>query len=442
MMLLRISLSGLLLVSLGCGAEHGKRRSVSGQNLPYAEVVQPTFVEVLPRRIKLTATVEPMNKIDICARVPGVVNFLPDYVDIGYQVKQGEKLIALEVADLAAQKAHKETLLDLAISLKQQVIETRKVLAKEVEEAKFLEKRYEAEYNGRGDDYERTIMLVKRDAQSPDVAQEKLRLKEAAHATWRTALAQIETKKAKLDATTIDEQVAESKIKVARAEIQNLTALVEYATITAPFPGVVTKRWVDRGATIKDASTPLLTIMRLDRVRVLIDVPDRDAAQLSTTEQNPNENGKGDPVMLRFQALFDKGEEAVFNDFIMRKAEVRDTMTRTMRAEIHLANKLGWLQPGMFGTASILLEERLNALTIPSSALIRRGDGYDVLSLTVASGDTLRGVVKPLRVQPGYDDGTQVEIISGITRDTWIVVKRSSVIAAGDEVVGVPYSRK
>ena len=258
-------------------------------------------------------------------------------------------------------------------------IEARKVLAQEVEESKHLRGKFEAEFNARSDEYSRTRMLVDRNAQAPEVAQEKLRIKEAAQAAWEAAQAQIVTKAVKLKASDVDELVAESKIKVVDAEIENLEVQIALRDSDGAFDGIVTKRWVEPGATIKDASVPLLTLMRIDRVRVLMDVPDRDAALVNATEQNPNPNGKGDPVVLALPGAGGPGPDGEFNAFITRKAEARDTATRTMRAEVHLDNKSDCFQPGMYGTATLLLEERKGVLTIPSSALIRRGDGYEVL---------------------------------------------------------------
>jgi RND family efflux transporter MFP subunit len=431
------ALTLMLCATVGCGSKGGHQRHLAAETLPRVEVVRPSQVAAFPRRVELTVSVEPMGRVDLCARVPGVVKFLPDYVDIGRRVKEGDKLVELDVPDLIAQRAHKQANLELARHQKQQVVETRKVLVQELEESKHLLRKYEAEFNARSDEYSRTRMLVDRNAQAPEVAQEKMRLKEAAQAAWEAAQAQIDTKAVKLKASDVDELVAESKIKVVEAEIQNLEVQIGYATVTAPFAGVVTKRWVEPGATIKDSSIPLLTLMRIDQVRVLVDVPDRDAPLVNTTDQNPNPDGKGDPVTLRFPALAEQGKTSEFKVHITRKAEARDTSTRTMRAEVHIDNKAELLQPGMYGTATVLLDEHRDALTVPSSALIRRNEGYQVLYLANVSGDQPRGVVKTMPVQTGLDDGTQVEIVSDIGRDTWIITKRSSVVDIGDEVIGV-----
>ena len=92
---------------------------------------------------------------------------------------------------------------------------------------------------------------------------------------------------------------------------------------------------------------------------------------ISAGDQDPGSEGKGSRVSLRFQSLLEKGARGDFpNEHIKRKAEVRDGATRTMRAEVHLDNRAGLVQPNTFGSASILLETHKNALTLPASALI------------------------------------------------------------------------
>src|SRR5262249_53906358 len=152
------------------------------------------------------------------------------------------------------------------------------------------------------DEHARVQKLVDRDAHAPEVAREKLALKEAADAASRAASARIAVKRAKIEANDADEKVAAAKVKAARADVRAVEAQIGFASIKAPFPGVVTKRWVDRGATLKDASAPLLTLMRIDTVRVLLDVPDRDAALVRSSEREPDSDGKGSRVALRFPA--------------------------------------------------------------------------------------------------------------------------------------------
>src|SRR5207248_2618986 len=74
----------------GCGFAANKPRATDVDRLPRLEAVEPERYQ-LPIRIELSAMVEAMEKADLCARVPGVVETLqPDprkpEVDIGRRV--------------------------------------------------------------------------------------------------------------------------------------------------------------------------------------------------------------------------------------------------------------------------------------------------------------------------------------------------------------------
>src|SRR5205823_11248943 len=130
----------------------------------------------------------------------------------------------------------------------------------------------------------------------------------AARQAGREAIA---TREAKAEAAATDLEAARLKVGVADAEIKKLTEQIAFATITAPFDGIITRRWVDQGATIKDAGAPLLTVMEMHKVRVLIDIPLREVP-LVKTDENPAsvpagsgkpEERRGDRVVVRVPEL-------------------------------------------------------------------------------------------------------------------------------------------
>src|SRR5437660_9754746 len=153
----------LAIAAGGCGFADNKPRPTDVDRLPRLEAVEPERYQ-LPVRIELSALVDAMEKADLCARVPGVVETLqPDprkpEVDIGRRVGAGEALLKLAVPDLEADKRHKDGLLDQAEKQKQQTIEAQNVAAKELEEAKAQEKRYQAEFNRSREKHDRTVKL-------------------------------------------------------------------------------------------------------------------------------------------------------------------------------------------------------------------------------------------------------------------------------------------
>ncbi len=76
-----------LLGVLGCGYGSAKPPRQELERLPRLEVIRPVRTDLF-RRVELAATVEPMKKVDVCARVPGVVGHLPETMDIGRPVRR------------------------------------------------------------------------------------------------------------------------------------------------------------------------------------------------------------------------------------------------------------------------------------------------------------------------------------------------------------------
>jgi RND family efflux transporter MFP subunit len=430
----------------GCRASGAKPPSPEEDRLPRVETVVPQH-GLLPVHIELSAVVEPMEKADLCARVAGVIETLhldqgkPE-VDIGRRISAGEALIKLSVPDLEADFRYKEALLEQAHKQRDQTVESRTVAEKELQEAREQEKRYEAEFIRSQEKHNRTVNLVQGGSLNRELAEETKNQLEAARSAWQAARAQIDTKQARFTATAADLKLAETRIRVAQAEKDRLQVMLDYSIIRAPFDGIVTNRWVDRGAMVKDPGTPLLRVMRTDMVRVLVDIPQRDIPLVNTTEQNPNPDGQGDVVILRIPELRDVVHGGEFPGHLTRMSSVLDPVTRTMRAEVHLENKAGQLQqplrPGMYGTATVLLEEGKNVLTVPSTALERRGSTARLYYVADVSGKPARGVVRQAQVELGLDDGKRVEIRNGLRGNEVIIAKGKGVLRDGDAVIVVP----
>lgn len=416
---------------IGCGK--GDPPKSEDERLPRLETITPTRTR-LPIRLELAATVEPFQKADLCARVPGVVTLMAENVDIGRAVKENEELLKLDVPELNAQLKHKEAM--LAQTRKQKILAEASLIVanKEVDEAQKQEKRYAAELSFRKLEHERVTELVRRNALQPERSQETQKQLDVADAAVFAAQALTATRQAKVKAVEAELQVALSRIEVATAEVNNLNALVGLATIRAPFNGVITKRWVDKGATIKDAGAPLLTVMETDRVRVLIDVPERHVPLVSALAKNPNPDLES--IVVTIPSLRDKEHSGRFPGSITRVSSALDLNTRTMRSEIHLDNKKGYLRPGMFGTARILAD-RSYVLTIPSTALVRRGEDVEVYYVDNPKGDPPQGVVQSQKVEIGQDDGIRVEIRNGLTGKELIIAKGNGVVRQGDKVIAI-----
>jgi RND family efflux transporter MFP subunit len=378
---------------------------------------------------ELTATIDALEKAELCAQVRGVVTQIGADIDIGRPIKQGEVLITLDIPDLVADKEHKAALKDQAEKLKTQTEHNRTVAAAEVTEAEAQEQRYRADLQFRELQHKRLLELSKRETVQPQLTEESRMQRDAAQSALSAALAQVQTKKARLKAAEGEIEVAQSKVKAAAAELTRVSALVEFAAVRAPFDGIITKRWVDRGATVKDPGMPLLTVMRTDRVRAILDVPEREVPYIRASAGSDPEAATR--VTLNVPALPD----TVFKGTVTLLAGALDPMTRTMRVEVHLDNKNGQLRPQMTGTARLILARRGNVLTVPSSALVRSGDRMEVYYIDNPQGNPPRGVVKRAVVELGLDDGLRVEVRKGLSGQERVVTKGNGVVRVGETAI-------
>jgi RND family efflux transporter MFP subunit len=382
--------------------------------------------------------------VDLTARVPGVIAHLGDDMDIGRSVKKDEVLLKLAVPDLDADLAFKKASLAQAEQQKKVAIAARTVAEREVEESEKDMARFKADVDLFTVRYNRISKLVKENAQDRMTQDEAYRQLQGAIATKDSNDVRTLKRKARIVSAREEITLAEKKIAAAKAEVDRLQAQVDFATIRAPFNGVITKRWVDPGETITGPTNKLLTVMQIDHVRVLIDVPQRDVPNLNDKEHNPNKDGQGDRVILHFPSLVDLLPRGELEGSITRVGRSLDPVTRTMRAEVVIPNQ--WvkgqfaLRPGMYGSASVVVEDRSNVLSLPASALVRRGEAevevYQVAEPT-GTGDERRGVLKPVKVVLGIDDGKEVEIREGLRGGELIVLRASGMLRPDEKVLAV-----
>jgi RND family efflux transporter MFP subunit len=434
------------LLAAGCGESARRpRRGATVERLPKLEVVQPKRKRLL-RKLEVAATVEALKKVELSARVPGIVAQLDDKMDIGRLVKKEEILVVLAVPELDAEKVYKEALLEQARKQEFLAAQALTVARREVEETEKEEKRYLADvayYKSRS---ERNQKLAEQRALDPQIAEEALRQYESAQAALAANKAKVAKQEARVEAAKADLELARQKIRVAEADLKKFKEQIAFASVRAPFDGVITKRWIDPGATIKDPGVPLLTIMEIDRVRILIDVPQRDVPFLNSREQNPNPDHRGDLVTVRLPELAEKVKDGEFRGDITRLSGSLDPVTRTMRAEVELTNQFdssgrALLKPGMYGTALVLVEDRSDVLTVPASALVKRGEGqvevYLVAGVANQDHDERQGVLKKVPVVLGIDDGREVEIRGGLKGDELIVARGNGSMRVDDRVIAV-----
>jgi multidrug efflux pump subunit AcrA (membrane-fusion protein) len=129
------------------------------------------------------------------------------------------------------------------------------------------------------------------DAQSRDETRNQCRAAEAAleeaDARAQSAEAARAEAAAKRDKADADLAAACNRLALAESNERRMRAMLAYARITAPFDGVVTDRRVHTGHFLQSAAggskgEPLFVVVRTDRVRVFVEVPEADASSSAT----------------------------------------------------------------------------------------------------------------------------------------------------------------
>jgi RND family efflux transporter MFP subunit len=203
----------------------------------------------------------------------------------------------------------------------------------------------------------------------------------------------------------------------AQANVSRLEQLVGYEKVYAPFDGVITARNVDIGALV-DADTntagkELFHLASTATLRVYVNVPEiySRAAKPGVTSYLTLSEFPG----RRFQGT------------IVRNADAIDIASRTLLVEVDVKNPTGELLPGSYASVHLKLPSKIQAVSVPSNALLFRAEGLQ--AAVVRNG---RAQLVPVTL--GRDFGNEVEVISGLNSKDFVIVNPSDSIRSGEQV--------
>jgi membrane fusion protein (multidrug efflux system) len=225
-----------------------------------------------------------------------------------------------------------------------------------------------------------------------------------------------------------DVDTAKAKSDMAKANLERAETLLGFTTITAPFSGTITRRFVDPGAFVPAATSgsaaqnaALVTLADFRIVRVQVNVPEPEVPRIK----------KGLLVKVSVEEL----PESAFEGAITRAAQALDESTRTMLAEIDLDNPGGLLRPGMFASTKIGVETHKDALLLPVDAVLFEKAGTAVFTL---AGDR----AKKIPIKAGINDGNSVEIMEGVDPADQVILVGKMTLNPGQlvNVAGQPRS--
>jgi len=363
--------------------------------------------EDLTRDLVLTADFKPFQEVELMAKVSGYVRAI--HVDIGDRVRKGELIALLEVPEMAD---------DLA-------------------RAKSALKRSEAEASRARDELKHAQSLH-------DIAHlSYTRLAEvAARRAGLVAQQEIDDAKSKslsteaqVDAARSGLEAANQQIDVSRGALERVKTMLDYARVTAPFSGVVTKRFADVGSMIQAGTAsqtqamPLVRLADNSVLRLILPVPESAVPTIHI----------GQRVEVRISSL-----KRSVSGSVTRFANSVAVGTRTMDTEVDVQNPDLSIIPGMFAEVRLVLDQHKGALAVPIAS-VDQGGTEAASGQPKAAGTQPAHAGRVLVVTPGnlieirqvtlgLETANEAEVLTGLKEGDLVVVGGRAGLQAGQKV--------
>src|SRR5579859_3994143 len=375
------ALGGFLLLagglSLGAWGHYSRSQQViatAGLERDFIPSVRVATIEASSDTVSVTlpATTAAFAAANIYARATGYIG--KRNVDIGDRVKAGDILAQLAVPEVDDQISQNEATLDQLKSAWDQAEANRRLAeVTRDRDQPLVEKGWSTRQQG-------------------DVDLKNLKAQEAAVAAAKHSVT-----------------AQESLVKQLRQDRG-------YASVVAPFDGVITQRNVDVGSLVQGNATSgtfMFEIMRQDVIRVSVYVP-QDAA-FGTAP--------GVEAIVRVPELPDRA----FRGTVTRIADALQPGTRTLLTEVDIENPDGVLAPGIYCTVEFHIPRKTPSLSVPADALI-----FDRNGLQVAVVSNGKAEIRSINVK--RDLGTRVEVDAGLKAGDQVILNPPINLVDGSKV--------
>jgi RND family efflux transporter MFP subunit len=212
---------------------------------------------------------------------------------------------------------------------------------------------------------------------------------------------------------------AQQAVEVSQVDQQRTNTMLAYSKITAPFTGVISKRYADKGAMIQAGTSsqtqamPLVRLSQIDLLRLVLPVPEEIVSHVRL----------GETVEVRVPSL-----RRTFMGRVSRFSDSVSTATRTMETEVDVPNTNLTLVPGMYAEANLTLDHRERALAIPLMAVSMRGDKSSVYVVNASNK------IEEREVKLGIQTANRTEVIAGLHDGDLVVVGNRSQVQEGLQV--------
>ena len=356
------------------GAARADALSGQPQAVPEVEVTR-VLSQKLSSTVRLPAQLTAFEVVDVYPKVTGFVKWIK--VDRGSRVQEGQQIAQLEAPELVAQRAEAESKFQSAES---QLAAAQAKLAAD-----------QATYG---------------------------RMSAAAKTPGVVALNDLEVAQKTTQSDQATAAALEKSAQAAQDAVKSVSQLEAYLTITAPFDGQVTTRYLHPGALVGPAGgpgamAPIVQIQTLTRHRLVVPVPEYDVAGIP----------EGTEVSFTVPSFPGKAFQAP----IARISRAVDVKTRTMPVELDVRDPQALLDPGTFCEVSWPVRRAYPTLFVPTSAVAN--DLERTFVIRVRNNRT-----EWVDVKTGASSGNLIEVFGDLAPGDEVAVRGTDQLHADTKV--------
>ena len=339
--------------------------------------VETAIVSSFHPKQSTSGFVSGVRQADVAPKVGGyVVKLLKEEGD---SVRAGEPIAILDGSELSAMNQSAQLSLDAA---SKSLRETKDFYDQKVDEAQASLEKTKNEYaSGSVSSYDLDI--------AKEVLKSAKRMRDAQNS-----------------AASAGKAAAQGGALVAGASVAD-------ATVTAPFAGVITRRYVSLGSFVAPG-TPIYTVSSTDMPEVTVPIAGGIVKDIR----------KGDEV-----SVFAEGADTSVTGRIFSMAQAVGTTTQTSIARIRFADPAvsALLSPGQYVTVSIPVGLSHESIMIPENAIVHEYDDTFVFAL-------VDGHATKTKVVIGDETDGRREIRSGLSAGTVVITEGSYGLRDGSAV--------
>jgi len=198
------------------------------------------------------------------------------------------------------------------------------------------------------------------------------------------------------DFASVRERSELAEAALSRAELD-----VSQCVVRSPVSGIVDNRYIDIGEYASEG-TPVLRVVRIERVKLAVDIPERDISAV----------GSGKTLPFTVTAC----GECVLTGVVSFVSVSADPRNNSFRVEADVENTQRLLRAGMIADVTIERGVRKNAVVVPLTAVIPQKGEH--VAYVVRDGRAERRVVRLDAIV-----GREAVIAAGLSRREMLVVE-------------------